>query len=204
MSFSIEKMLHYALESGASDLHLSTGSIPMVRIHGEMKKLQLPEMNNSSMASIAKEILNDNQQGVFKENLEIDFSTELKGKGRFRVNFFQQLNGISAVFRTIPSVIKSTEELGIPPILNQLAELDRGFVLMTGPTGSGKSTTLGIILNVVNKTSGSFSWFNGTLSTHEALKKVGAIIERPNFYPYMSAYQNLELICIMGQIVFLS
>ena len=151
MSFSIERMLHYALESGASDLHLSTGSIPMVRIHGDMKKLQLPEMDNNSMEEIAKEILNDNQQDIFKEKLEIDFSTELKGKGRFRVNFFQQLNGISAVFRTIPSIIKSAEELGIPPILNQLAELDRGLVLMTGPTGSGKSTTLAAMIDHINE-----------------------------------------------------
>lgn len=151
MSFSIERMLKYALESGASDLHLSTGSIPMVRIHGDMKKLQLPKMDNESMAEIAKEILNENQQGIFKEKLEIDFSTELEGKGRFRVNFFQQLNGISAVFRTIPSVIKSSEELGIPPILNQLAELDRGLVLMTGPTGSGKSTTLAAMIDHINE-----------------------------------------------------
>ena len=151
MSFSIERMLNYALESGASDLHLSTGSIPMVRIHGDMKKLQLPEMDNDSMSEIAKEVLNENQQSIFKEKLEIDFSTELQGKGRFRVNFFQQLNGISAVFRTIPSVIKSAEELGIPPILNQLAELDRGLVLMTGPTGSGKSTTLAAMIDHVNE-----------------------------------------------------
>ena len=151
MSFSIERMLNYALESGASDLHLSTGSIPMVRIHGDMKKLQLPEMDNDSMSEIAKEVLNENQQNIFKEKLEIDFSTELQGKGRFRVNFFQQLNGISAVFRTIPSVIKSAEELGIPPILNQLSELDRGLVLMTGPTGSGKSTTLAAMIDHINE-----------------------------------------------------
>ena len=151
MSFSIERMLNYALESGASDLHLSTGSIPMVRIHGDMKKLQLPEMDNDSMSEIAKEVLNENQQNIFKEKLEIDFSTELRGKGRFRVNFFQQLNGISAVFRTIPSVIKSAEELGIPPILNQLSELDRGLVLMTGPTGSGKSTTLAAMIDHINE-----------------------------------------------------
>ena len=151
MSFSIERMLNYALDSGASDLHLSTGSIPMVRIHGDMKKLQLPEMDNDSMIQIAKDILNENQQHIFKENLEIDFSTELKGKGRFRVNFFEQLNGVSAVFRTIPSVVKSSEELGIPPILNQLAELDRGLVLMTGPTGSGKSTTLAAMIDHINE-----------------------------------------------------
>ena len=155
MSFSIEKMLDYALESGASDLHLSTGSIPMIRIHGEMKKLQLPEMDSASMVTISKEVLNNNQQGILEERLEIDLSTELKGKGRFRVNFFQQLNGMSAVFRTIPSVIKSTEELGIPPILNQLSELDRGLVLLTGPTGSGKSTTMAALIQKISQNSKS-------------------------------------------------
>ena len=124
----------------------------MVRIHGEMKKLQLPQMDNSSMEDIAKEVLSDNQQSIFEDKMEIDFSTELKGKGRFRVNFFQQLNGISAVFRTIPSVIKSSEELGIPPILNKLAEMDRGLILMTGPTGSGKSTTLAAMIDHIYET----------------------------------------------------
>ena len=151
MSANIQQLLGYALESGASDLHLSTGSVPMVRIHGEMKKLQLPKMEESNMQSIAKEILNENQKELFQDRLEIDFSTALEGKGRFRVNFFQQLKGMAAVFRTIPEVIKSVEELGVPPLLNQLVEKDKGLILMTGPTGSGKSTTLAAMIDHLNE-----------------------------------------------------
>ena len=114
-------MLSYALDSGASDLHLSTGSIPMLRIHGEMQKLQMPIMDESTMNKIKNEILNENQKKIFEDKLEIDFSTALKEKGRFRVNFFNQINGLSAVFRAIPSEIKNSEELGIPPIMNDLA-----------------------------------------------------------------------------------
>jgi twitching motility protein PilT len=146
----INELLSYALESGSSDLHLSVGSYPMVRINGEMKKLQLPIMDLATMESIRNEVLNKHQIEKFEERLEIDFSTALEGKGRFRVNFFNQINGLSAVFRTIPSVIKSGEELGIPPIMNKLASKDRGLVLLTGPTGSGKSTTLAAMLDYIN------------------------------------------------------
>ena len=151
MSTSINQMLSYALDVGASDLHLSVGSIPMVRIHGEMKKLQLPILTLDSMISIKDDILNNNQKKLFDEKLEIDFSTALENKGRFRVNFFNQINGISAVFRAIPSEIKSCQELGIPPIMNQLALKEKGLVLLTGPTGSGKSTTLAAMVDHVNE-----------------------------------------------------
>ena len=135
---NINDLLGYALESGASDLHLSVGSHPMVRIHGEMKKLQLPITEINEMEKIRDEILNKNQKERFIENLEIDFSVALEGKGRFRVNFFNQINGLSAVFRTIPTLIKNSEELGVSPIINKLALKDRGLILLTGPTGSGK------------------------------------------------------------------
>jgi len=151
MSASIKDMLIYALDSGASDLHLSTGSIPMLRIHGEMQKLQMPVMDEPTMNKIKNEILNENQKKIFKDKLEIDFSTALKDKGRFRVNFFNQINGLSAVFRAIPSEIKNSEELGIPPIMNDLAMKEKGLVLLTGPTGSGKSTTLAAMIDHVNE-----------------------------------------------------
>lgn len=144
---AINEMLSYALDVGASDLHLSVGSVPMVRIHGDMKKLQLPILDLDRMIAIKDEILNPNQKKMFDEKLEIDFSTELEGKGRFRVNFFTQINGFSAVFRAIPSEIKSCEELGIPPIMNQLSLKEKGLVLLTGPTGSGKSTTLAAMID---------------------------------------------------------
>lgn len=148
---NINELLKYSLDSGASDLHLSVGSIPMVRIHGVMKKLQLPSMDLSTMEKIRDDVLNDNQKKIFKEKLEIDFSTALGSEGRFRVNFFNQINGLSAVFRTIPSDIKSSEELGIPPLMNQLAMKEKGLVLLTGPTGSGKSTTLAAMIDHVNE-----------------------------------------------------
>ena len=151
MISSIKDMLLYALDSDASDLHLSVGSIPMLRIHGQMQKLQMPIMDKSSMISIKNEILNKNQQKIFDEKLEIDFSTALKGKGRFRVNFFHQINGISAVFRAIPSEIKNSEELGIPPLMNDLAMKEKGLVLLTGPTGCGKSTTLAAMIDHINE-----------------------------------------------------
>jgi len=139
------------MNSGASDLHLSVGSIPMVRIHGIMNKLKLPEMDMDTMESIKKDILNENQRKIFKDRLEIDLSYALKDLGRFRVNFFKQINGLSAVFRTIPSSIKSSEELGIAPIVNQLAMKEKGLVLLTGPTGSGKSTTLAAMIDHINE-----------------------------------------------------
>ena len=139
------------MKSGASDLHLSVGSIPMVRIHGIMNKLKLPKMDINTMKAIKDDILNKNQQNIFKDKLEIDFSYALKDLGRFRVNFFNQINGLSAVFRTIPSTIKSSEELGIAPIVNQLAMKEKGLVLLTGPTGSGKSTTLAAMIDHINE-----------------------------------------------------
>ena len=144
-------MLGYALESGASDLHLSVGSVPMVRLHGHMKKLDMPVMTQSVMKEIKNDILDENQKTRLEKYLEIDFSAKLEGKGRFRVNFFNQINGYSAVFRTIPSAVQSTEQLNIPPILNQLALKEKGLILLTGPTGSGKSTTLAAMIQHINE-----------------------------------------------------
>lgn len=150
MSIPVQELLKYSVDSGASDLHLSVGSIPMVRINGEMRKLQLPAIDEDTMDGIVSEVMDNNQQDMFRENLEIDFSTALEGYGRFRVNFFQQLNGVAGVFRTIPSEIMSTDELGVPPFLNTLAMLDKGLVLLTGPTGCGKSTTLAAMIDYIN------------------------------------------------------
>ncbi len=151
MPTNINDLLKYAIEAKASDLHLSSGSIPMVRIDGVMQTLQLPSLTHDEMSKISHEVLNKNQQKVLSEKLEIDFSYELENFGRFRVNFFNQINGLAAAFRIIPSVILSSEELSIPPIINQLAFLDKGLVLLTGPTGSGKSTTLAAMINQINE-----------------------------------------------------
>ncbi len=151
MTLSIHDLLRYALDSNASDLHLSVGSVPMIRIHGEMKKLKLPRMDMNTMIAIRDDVLNENQRVMFREKLEIDFSTKLEGRGRFRVNYFHQINGLSAVFRAIPSTILSAEELQLPPIINQLAMKDKGLILLTGPTGCGKSTTLAAMIDYVNE-----------------------------------------------------
>ncbi len=147
---SIEQLLKYSLDSGASDLHLSVGSIPRVRINGEMHKLQLPALDQDSMLGIMKQVMSDNLAKAFEERLEIDFSTSLEGHGRFRVNFFHQMDGLGGVFRAIPTEIHTVEDLGLPPFLNSLAMKDRGLILLTGPTGSGKSTTLAAMIDHIN------------------------------------------------------
>ena len=136
----LNELLNYSIDSGASDLHLSVGSVPMVRINGTMKPLNVDTLEQSDMEKMLPQVMNEDQLNLFKEKKEIDFSAKLEGNGRrFRVNFFNQINGLAGVFRTIPDTIKSCEELGIPPFMHDLAEMDRGLVLLTGPTGSGKS-----------------------------------------------------------------
>ena len=147
----INDLLKYAIDSGASDLHLSVGSKPMVRINGSMMHLNMETMTQDMMESILPQVMTDDQRNKFYQDKEIDFSTKLDGKGRFRVNFFSQLNGLAGVFRTIPEVIKSFEELGIPPVLQELSLKDRGLILLTGPTGSGKSTTLATMVDHINE-----------------------------------------------------
>ena len=147
----INKLLSYALESGASDLHLSSGSIPMVRINGIMKPLNMSSTSDEDMNSILPQVMNEDQIENFHENKEIDFSSRLEGEGRFRVNFFQQIRGLAAVFRAIPEIPKGFDELALPPILENLSMLDRGLVLLTGPTGSGKSTTLAAMVDHINQ-----------------------------------------------------
>ena len=147
---NINKLLEYSIDSGASDLHLSVGSVPMVRINGTMKPLDMDPLLEDDMESIIPQVMDEDQIQVFQEKKEIDFSASLDGKGRFRVNFFNQVKGLAGVFRTIPEVVKDSEELGIPPVLMNLALLNRGLVLLTGPTGSGKSTTLAAMVDHIN------------------------------------------------------
>ena len=148
----LNELLSYSLDSGASDLHLSVGSVPMVRINGSMRKLNMDVLSQDDMESMLTQVMNDDQKKLFHERKEIDFSAKLDGKGRFRVNFFNQINGLAGVFRTIPDTIKDLDDLGIPPFMRDLAMLDRGLVLLTGPTGSGKTTTLAAMVNHINTT----------------------------------------------------
>ena len=147
----INKLLTYALDSGASDLHVSSGSIPMVRINGIMKPLNMSSTTEDDMDSILPQVMSVDQIAKFRERKEIDFRARLDGKGRFRVNFFHQIRGLAAVFRAIPEIPKGFEELALPPILENMSMLDRGLILLTGPTGSGKSTTLAAMVDHINQ-----------------------------------------------------
>jgi len=148
----ITSLLTFASQSGASDVHLSSGEPPMIRMHGDMKKLDHPALTREQVHSMVYDIMNDSQRKHFEEHLELDFSFDMGQIGRFRVNVFMQQRGEGVVFRTIPSKILSTEELGLPPILKKLTEKEKGLILVTGPTGSGKSTTLAAMVDYINTT----------------------------------------------------
>lgn len=147
----IFELLRFAVDQGASDLHLSAGSLPMVRVHGHMRHLNLPRMTADDILGIVRRVLTRDQMERFEEMKEIDFSAKLENIARFRVNVFQQINGLGAVFRTIPANIRTFEELGLPEVMRDLANKDRGLVLLTGPTGSGKTTTLATLIDWINE-----------------------------------------------------
>jgi|MDUS01.1.fsa_nt_gb twitching motility protein PilU len=149
----IGKILAFANEKGASDLHISSGEPPIVRIDGDIQKVDMPSLPGDEVHSMLYDILNDQQRKIFEEKKEIDFALDVKGIARFRVNAFYQSRGEAIVFRTIPSIIKSLEELGLPMILADLTKKTKGLVLVTGPTGSGKSTTLAAMIDHRNSNS---------------------------------------------------
>jgi len=140
------------MEVGASDLHLASGSQPIVRVRGEMERINHPQLENDALKGMLYEIAPEYKVKVFEETGDVDFGYEIPGMARFRANFFNQKYGVAAVFRQIPSTILTTEQLGLPPIMKKFAELHKGLVLVTGPTGSGKSTTLAAIMDYANKT----------------------------------------------------
>ena len=147
----ITELLDFSVKHNASDLHLSAGVSPMVRIDGEVRKLGIPALSHADVHRLVFEIMDDSQRGEFEEKLEVDFSFELPNVGRFRVNAFNQARGCAAVFRTIPVEIPTLEQLGAPDIFEKIANYEKGLVLVTGPTGSGKSTTLAAMVDYVNR-----------------------------------------------------
>ena len=147
---TIRELLQFTSDAGASDLHISTGSVPMVRVLGKMKKLNLPKSTEKEVEDLIYSTMNESQKTIFKKKLEIDFSTKLDDDTRFRVNAFHQVNGMGVAFRVIPNVIKDFDELHLPEILARLAMRHRGLILVTGPTGSGKSTTLATMVDYIN------------------------------------------------------
>ncbi|KFC72009.1 type IV pilus twitching motility protein PilT [Massilia sp. LC238] len=147
----ISELLAFSVKNKASDLHLSAGLPPMIRVHGDVRRINLPPLEHKDVHDMIYDIMNDGQRKQYEEVLECDFSFAIPGLARFRVNAFNQERGASAVLRTIPSKILSLEELNAPKIFSELALKPRGLVLVTGPTGSGKSTTLAAMVNHLNE-----------------------------------------------------
>jgi twitching motility protein PilT len=148
---ALSELLRKMIEQGGSDLHITTNSAPMVRVHGVLRPLEYAELSPAETKQLAYSVLTDAQKHRFEETLELDFSFGIKGLSRFRANIFNQRGAVGAVFRSIPYEIRSFEELGLPGVINKLCEKPRGLVLVTGPTGSGKSTTLAAMIDRVNQ-----------------------------------------------------
>ncbi|MEY3289648.1 MAG: hypothetical protein RLZZ419_1890 [Pseudomonadota bacterium] len=146
----ISELLAFSVKNKASDLHLSAGLPPMIRVDGDIRKITIPALNHKAVHSLIYDIMNDKQRRDYEEFLETDFSFELPGIARFRVNAFNQQRGAAAVFRTIPSTVLSLEDLNAPKFFEELTRKPRGLILVTGPTGSGKSTTLAAMINHIN------------------------------------------------------
>jgi twitching motility protein PilT len=147
----ITELLKFGVKNNASDLHLSAGLPPIIRVDGEMRRINVPVLDHKAVHALIYDIMNDKQRKDFEENLETDFSFELPGIARFRVNVFNHNRGPGAVLRMIPSQILTLEQLGCPSIFKEIAQNPRGIVLVTGPTGSGKSTTLAAMVDFVNE-----------------------------------------------------
>jgi twitching motility protein PilT len=139
-------------EQGASDLHLVAGQQPVLRIRGDLERVKYKPLDNDSLKAMLYEIVAEDKIKVFEETGDVDFAYEIPGLARYRANFFQQRKGVGAVFREIPSIILTCDDLGLPKVIKRLATLPRGLVLVTGPTGSGKSTTLAAIIHEANRT----------------------------------------------------
>jgi twitching motility protein PilT len=150
MSMDIAELLAFGVKNNASDLHLSAGLPPMIRVDGDIRRINVPALDHKTVHSLIYDIMNDKQRKDYEEFLETDFSFEIPNLARFRVNAFNHNRGAGGVFRTIPSTILTLEELGAPAIFKDVSDQPRGLVLVTGPTGSGKSTTLAAMMDYIN------------------------------------------------------
>ncbi len=148
----ITELLGFSVKQGASDLHLTAGMPPLIRVDGDIRKINVPAMDHKEVHALIYEIMTDKQRKDYEQFMETDFSFEVPNLARFRVNAFNQNRGAGAVFRTIPSKVLSMEELGMGAVFRQVSDLARGLVVVTGPTGSGKSTTLAAMMDYVNNT----------------------------------------------------
>ncbi len=150
MAVTLSDLLKKLLEMGGSDLHITTNSAPQVRVHGHLTPLDMPQLSPAETKALAYSVMTDAQKHRFEEDLELDFSFGMKGLARFRANVFNQRGAAGAVFRVIPFEIKSFQQLNLPPVVAKLCEKPRGLILVTGPTGSGKSTTLAAMVDKIN------------------------------------------------------
>ncbi|MEQ5875941.1 type IV pilus twitching motility protein PilT [Pseudoalteromonas sp. NFXS39] len=147
----ITELLAFSVQHKASDLHLSSGVSPMIRVDGDVRRINIPALEQKDVNSLVYDIMNDNQRKDYEQNLEVDFSFEVPNLARFRVNAFNSNRGPAAVFRTIPSDVLTLDDLGAPDIFKTISDNPRGLVLVTGPTGSGKSTTLAAMVDYINQ-----------------------------------------------------
>ncbi|HET9834610.1 MAG TPA: ATPase, T2SS/T4P/T4SS family, partial [Vicinamibacterales bacterium] len=147
---TLPELLKTLVENEGSDLHIATNTPPQIRVHGHLRRLDAPDLQAADSKQLVYSVLTDAQKKRFEESNELDFSFGIRGLARFRCNVFNQRGAVGAVYRVIPEKIRSLQDLGLPPVLGMLAERPRGLVLVTGPTGSGKSTTLAAMIDKIN------------------------------------------------------
>ncbi len=185
----ITELLAFSVKNKASDLHLSSGLPPMIRVNGDVRRINLPAMEHKDVHSMVYDIMSDAQRKHYEDSLECDFSFEIPNLARFRVNAFVQNRGAGAVFRTIPSKVLTLEELNCPRIFKDISEYPRGIVLVTGPTGSGKSTTLAAMVNHVNETA-----YGHILTVEDPIEFVHqpkkCLINQREVGPHTMSFQN--------------
>ena len=148
----INELLTFAISHNASDLHISAGEAPLIRIDGDLRRLDMAALDQKQVNELLYSVMNENQQKIFETDWEVDFSINIQNLSRFRVNLFHQNRGIAGAFRTIPSQVATIDQLYLPAHFKQIADYNNGLVLVTGPTGSGKSTTLASIIHHINHT----------------------------------------------------